>query len=85
MQQVRITIWQTMVVVGVVALLLATEPSLFRFAAEVVRSRDEKYIWGEAVAVWMMLNAVLLPVIGIPVLALWVRKIENAVRRESKR
>jgi hypothetical protein len=70
--------------VGVVALVLAAEPPMYRFAAEVVSSGDEQYIWGEAVAVWIILNAALSPLIGLPVLVVWVHKKENDRQRERK-
>lgn len=84
MRPVRLTIWRLMVAVGVVAPVLAAEPLLFRFAAEVVRSGDEEYIWGEAVAVWIIVNVALSPLIGLAALVVWVRKKEDARRAEHK-
>ncbi len=52
-----------MIVVGVVAVILAVEPILFRAAVQLVKSHDD-YLWNEAVTVWVILNiALLLPIV----------------------
>ena len=44
----RFTIRSAMIAVGIAAVLLAVEPVLFHYAAEVVQSGDPEYIWDEA-------------------------------------
>ena len=63
-----------MVAVGILGVIVASERFLFHQAVELVRS-GERYILGEAVEVWVVLNVFF---IGIPSAMMW-----DVVRRRD--